>query len=43
VVSFSKNEKIKQDFEDTPSYLRMGLELGALDDIPEDNRLINRI
>jgi len=43
VVSFAKNEVVQQDFEDTPAYLRMGLELGALDDIPEDNRLINRI
>lgn len=43
VTNFSKNEEVKEDIENTPAYLRFGLELVDVDDIPEENRLINKI
>ncbi|WP_341227710.1 cell division protein FtsZ [uncultured Arcticibacterium sp.] len=43
VTSFAKNDNIKEDIENTPAYLRFGLELVEVDDIPEENRLINKI
>lgn len=43
VTSFSKSEEVKDDIENTPAYLRFGLELVEVDDIPEENRLINKI
>ncbi|UBM57249.1 cell division protein FtsZ [Marinilongibacter aquaticus] len=43
VTSFSKNENVKEDIEQVPAYIRYGLELDDLEDIPEENRLINRV
>ncbi len=42
VTSFGKNETVKKDLEDVPAYLRYGVELYDLDDIPEENRLFNK-
>jgi cell division protein FtsZ len=43
VTSFGKDESVKEGIENTPAYLRFGLELVDIEDIPEDNRLINKI
>ncbi|AWW00071.1 cell division protein FtsZ [Arcticibacterium luteifluviistationis] len=43
VTGFTKDNNLKQDIENTPAYLRFGLELVEVDDIPEENRLINKI
>lgn len=43
ITTFTKNEHAKEYIENTPAYMRLGLELADIDDIPEENRLVNRI
>jgi cell division protein FtsZ len=42
-VTFAKDESVKQNIEKTPAYMRYGIEIGDVDDIPEENRLVNKV
>lgn len=42
-INFSKNKEVKEDIDKVPAYIRYGLELVDIDDIPEENRLINKL
>ena len=43
VTSFAKDESLKEDLENVPAYLRYGLKLVDVDDIPEENRIVNKL
>jgi len=43
VTNFSKDEATKENIENIPAYKRFGLQLVDVEDIPEENRLINKI
>jgi cell division protein FtsZ len=43
VTNFSKDVATKESIENIPAYKRFGLQLVDVEDIPEENRLINRI
>ena len=43
VTTFAKDKSVKKDIENVPAYMRYGLDLVDIDEIPEENRVISRI
>lgn len=42
VTGFGKDDKLNRNLEEVPAYMRYGVELYNLDDIPEENRVVNK-